>query len=174
VRRQEKVEVVDKLRANLADSPAAILVEYKGMTVGSIFQLRKALREKGAHMQVVKNTLLTRAVEGTRNAALGSLAGGPVAVVYTATDPAALAKELSGYAKKEEKLLLRGGVLMGRILDAHGVEELASLPPVEVLRGRLLGLLTTPARSFLGLLLAAPRGFLGVLKAKTEQGTQQG
>lgn len=173
VKRGEKEELVSKLRAELSNCPAAILIEYKGMTAGSIFQLRKALREKGARMQVVKNTLLSRAVEGTRNSALSSLVGGPVAVTHTGTDPAALAKEVAGFAKKDGKLVIRGGVLDGRIIDAKVVEELATLPPLVDMRANLLGLMSAPPRNLLSVLLAVPRRFLGVLKARAEQGTEE-
>ncbi len=171
MRKQEKVEVVQQLRADLGDSPAAVVVEYKGITVASLHTLRNQLREKGAKLRVVKNTLLLRAFEGTSNEALKGLAGGPIAVAYVPVDgdAAGLAKEITAFAKKENLLVLRGGVLTGKPLDKAGVEELATLPSIEEMRAKLLGLFNAPAQKFLGTLLAAPRNFLGVLNAKVEK-----
>ena len=101
MKREEKAVVVEQLRADLGQAPAAVVVEYKGMTVDSVFRLRKALRDKGAKLKVVKNTLLTIACEGTPNVRLKELAGGPIAVAYTAADPSAMAKEITAFAKKE-------------------------------------------------------------------------
>jgi large subunit ribosomal protein L10 len=161
---------VEQLRADLGQAPAAVVVEYKGMTVDSVFRLRKALRDKGAKLKVVKNTLLTIACEGTPNVRLKELAGGPIAVAYTAADPSAMAKEITAFAKKEEKLVIRGGVVSGQVVNGKGVEELALLPPFAELQAKLLGVLTAPMARFLGLLQAPAGRFLAVLKAKAEKG----
>jgi len=170
VRKQDKVEVVQQLTADLGNALAAVVVEYKGITVGSIHELRKQLRQKGAAYRVVKNTLLLRAVAETANEKLRDLAGGPIAVAYAKGDDAAgLAKVISAYAKSEKKLVVRGGVLSGQLLDKSGVEELATLPSIEEMRAKALGLFNAPAEKFLSTLLAAPRDLLGVLNAKVDQ-----
>lgn len=169
MRKQQKAEVVEQLRKDLGAAEAVVVVEYKGITVGSVHELRKQLRGKGAGFQVVKNTLLSIAVQGTPNEQLAKLTGGPVAVAYTAKDAPAMAKELLAYAKKEDKLIIRGAVLSGKTLDAAGVEALSTLPSIEEMRARALGLLQAPAQQFLGVLLAAPRNLLGVLKAKADK-----
>jgi len=169
VKKQQKAEVVEQLKNDLGSAEAVVVVEYKGITVGSVHELRKQLRGKGAGFQVVKNSLLTIAVQGTPNERLTKLTGGPVAVAYTASDAPALAKELLAYAKKEVKLIVRGAVLNGKILDAAGVEALSTLPSIEEMRARALGLLQAPAQQFLAVLLAAPRSMLTVLKAKAEK-----
>jgi len=173
VKKQQKAEVVQQLRTDLATAEAVLVVEYKGITVGSLHQLRKLLREKGARFQVVKNTLLTIAVEGTANERLKDLAGGPIAVAYAAKDAPGLAKELLAYAKKEEKLVIRGGVLAGKVLDAKDVDALSCLPSIERMRAMLLGLLAAPAQRFLGLLLAPQASMLGVLQARAVAGQGQ-
>jgi len=169
VKREQKVQVADKLKEELAHAAAAVVVEYKGITVESLHQLRVKLREKASRIRVVKNTLFTRACEGTDNAKLAELAGGPIAVAYTSEDPTTLAKELTSFAKKEEKLIIRGGILTGKLMDQDGVKELATMPSFEEMRAKVLGLLNAPAQQFLSLLQAAPRNFLGVLKAREEQ-----
>ncbi len=170
MKKLEKVEVVQSLRAVLGDSPAAVVVEYKGITVASLHTLRNQLRERGATLRVVKNTLLLRAVDGTSNEALKDLAGGPIAVAYAAPDGevAGLAKEIVAFKKQEDLLVIRGGVLSGKTLDVAGVQELATLPSLDELRAKTLGLFNAPAEKFLSTLLAAPRNFLGVLNAKVD------
>jgi large subunit ribosomal protein L10 len=167
--REQKSKVVQLLGENLAKAQVVVVVEYKGMNAASVFELRKQLRAKGATFAVVKNTLLARAVAGTNLEGLNDLAGGPIAVAYTAADAAGLAKDLTGYARKEEKLIIRGGMLGGKKIGVEEVKDLATLPSIEVLRSKLLGLLQTPAQQFLGILLAAPRNFLGVLKAREDK-----
>jgi large subunit ribosomal protein L10 len=171
LRKMEKIEVVEQLRAALGDSPAAVVVEYKGITVASLHTLRNQLRERGASLRVVKNTLLLRAVEGTSNEALKELAGGPIAVAYAGPDGevAGLAKEVVAFGKQEKLLVVRGGVLSGKTLDLAGVQELATLPSLDELRAKTLGLFNAPAEKFLSTLLAAPRDFLGVLNAKVDK-----
>jgi len=169
VKKQQKVEIVQQLKEELGASQAAVVVEYKGITVESFQGLRKQLREREAGVRVVKNTLLLRAVDGTPNARLKDLVGGPIAVAYTSSDPAILAKEIVAYGRKEKLLVIRGGVLGGKTIDAEGVGELATLPTLDEMRARALGMLSAPAQQLLSLLLAAPRNFLGVLQAKVDQ-----
>jgi large subunit ribosomal protein L10 len=171
VRRQQKVELVEQLKEDLGSSPAAVVVEYKGVTVTFLTNLRNSLRAKGAVLRVVKNTLLLRAVEGTYNEELKTLTGGPIAIAFIGAegDPAALAKELVTYAKQESFLVIRGGVLTGKALDEAGIRELATLPSLDEMRAKTLGLFNAPAEKFLGTLLAAPRDFLGVLLAKVDK-----
>jgi len=169
VKKEQKVQVASELKEEFSEAAAAVVVEYKGITVESLHRLRVQLREKASRIRVVKNTLLIRACEGTVNALLAELAGGPIAVAYTNGDPTTLAKELTGFAKKEDKLVIRGGILTGKLMDQDGVEELATMPSFEEMRAKMLGLLNAPAQQFLSLLQAAPRNLLGVLKAREEQ-----
>ena len=171
MRRQQKVELVEQLKKDLGSSPAAVVVEYKGITVASLTNLRNSLRAKGAALRVVKNTLLLRAVEGSANEGLKTLTGGPIAVAFIDADgdPAALAKELVTYAKQESFLVIRGGILTGKVMEQADIKELATLPSLDEMRAKALGLFNAPAEKFLSTLLAAPRDFLGVLLAKVDQ-----
>jgi len=168
LRKQQKAEVIQELKESISLAEAAVVVEYKGMTVESLYGLRSQLRAKDSLIRVVKNTLLIRALEGTPNEALRDMAGGQIAVAYTTDDVAGLAKELTAYAKKEEKLVVRGGILGGKLMDAAAVAELATLPSLDEMRARTLAIFNAPAEQFLSLLLAAPRNFLGVLNAKAD------
>lgn len=167
--KQDKILVVEELKTELGQASAAVVVEYKGITVASMHQLRNVLRSKGGKFRVVKNTLLKLSVQETPNQVLESLTGGPIAVAFTDDDPAALAKEIYAYLKREPKLVVRGGVLGGKLLDAKGVEALSTLPSIEEMRARVLALFNTPAQQMLSLLLAAPRNLLGVLNARADE-----
>lgn len=171
MKKSQKLEVVQQLQAALGDAPAVVVVEYKGITVASLHTLRNQLRERGAALKVVKNTLLLRAVEGTSNECLKDFAGGPIAVAYIGDegDPAGLAKEITAFGKKEDLLVIRGGALTGKALDVAAVEELATLPSIEEMRAKALSVFNAPATKFVNLLAAAPRNFLGVLKAKADK-----
>jgi large subunit ribosomal protein L10 len=171
LKKSQKVEVVQQLQTALGDAPAAVVVEYKGITVASLHTLRNQLRERGAALKVVKNTLLLRAVEGTTNECLKDFAGGPIAVAYSGPDgdAAGLAKEIKAFGMKESLLIVRGGVLTGKPLDAAGVDELATLPSIDEMRAKALSVFNAPATKFVNLLIAAPRSFLGVLNAKIEK-----
>jgi large subunit ribosomal protein L10 len=169
VRKQDKILVVEELKTDLGQAQAAVIVEYRGMTVRAMHELRKSLRSKQSKLRVVKNTLLKIAVQETPNQALESLAGGPVFVAYTHSDPTGLAKEIAAHAKKEPLMVIRGGILGGRILDASGVSDLSNMPSIEEMRARVLAVFNAPAQQILGLLLAAPRNLLGVLNARADK-----
>lgn len=174
MRKQDKILVVEELKTDLGQAQAAIVVEYRGMTVGAMHDLRKSLRSKQSKLRVVKNTLLKLAVQGTPNQALETLAGGPVAVAYTYADPAVLAKEIAAYAKKESSLVIRGGILGGRVMDAASVADLSTMPSIEEMRARVLAVFNAPAQRMLGLMLAAPRNLLGVFNARADKLTETG
>lgn len=169
VRKEQKHQLVDQLQEELSEAVAVIVVEYKGITVDSMTQLRVKLREKEASFRVVKNTLLKLACQGHSNDKLADLAGGPIAIAFTKGDPAAMAKELTGYAKGEKTLVIRGGVLSGKLMDSTGVADLATLPSLDEMRARTLALFQAPAQQLLSLLLATPRNVLGVLQARKEK-----
>lgn len=172
--KEQKVQVVQDLQKDLARAQVAVVVENNGMTVDTVFRLRKALREKGGKLKVVKNTLLKLASQNTAVARINDIAGGPIAIAYTLGDPAALAKELTNFAKKEKVLSIRGAVLGGSVLNPEGVQALADMPPLPDMRARVLALFNSPAQNFLGLLQAAPRNMLGVLKAREQKLAENG
>lgn len=174
VKKEDKARVVAELEQALAGARMVVVSEYRGMKAGDSDQVRRRLREVGAQWRVAKNTLLRRAFSGTVCQPLGQTLSGPVAVVFGLGDPVALAKSLGTLRDFGDKLKVRGAVLGGRPLSPGEIQELASLPPREVLLGRLCGLLLAPAQRLVRLLnepaSALARLVDAIAKAKGEPG----
>lgn len=167
--RQEKVAVVEEVTAKLIAANAVIITEYRGMSVGQLAALRRQLRPAGAEYKVYKNTLARFAAQ---NADLGDLADllvGPSGITFVTGDAAAAAKALRDVAKTNPSLVLKGGVIGGKVITAGDVEALADLPSREVLLARFAGALQAPLVKTAGLLQAMPRNFAYGLKALIEQ-----
>lgn len=156
--RAAKEELVAALNARFAASAAVIVTHQKGLTVAESQALRGAARTAGASYKVTKNRLAKLALKGTKFEGLAELLTGPTALA-TSEDPVAAAKVCFEFAKKNEKLIIVGGALGGQLLDAEGVENLAKLPSLDELRGRLVGLIQAPA-SKLASVTQAPAGQL--------------
>lgn len=172
--RAEKVAVVDEVKARLNDADAAILTEYRGLTVTDLETLRGQLRTSGAEYKVYKNTLVRFAV---RDLDLGELEGsltGPTAIAFVKGDAAAVAKTLRDFSKGNPKLVVKGGVLGSKTLSSADTAALADLPSREVLLAQLAGLFAQPLQQFAGLLQAVPRNFAYGLKALVDQGGAAG
>lgn len=131
--RPEKVAVVEELAQKFQESAAAIFTDYRGLNVQDITELRKRLRESGVEYRVVKNTLTSLAAKAANIESIDQLLGGPTAIAFNPTDPVAPAKVLSEFAKINNALEIKGGVLDGAVIDKDGVERLASLPSREEL-----------------------------------------
>jgi large subunit ribosomal protein L10 len=173
VDRAQKQKVVDGLRATLADTECVVVTHQTGLTVAEVTQLRRQMRGAGANFRVTKNRLMRRALADTRFEPLAPLFTGPTAIAFS-RDPVAAAKVAVEFANRNDKLTIIGGGLAGRQIDAAGVRELASLPSLDELRGRLIGLLCTPAAR-IAAVLQAPAGQLArllVAHAEAEGGTQ--
>jgi large subunit ribosomal protein L10 len=167
VDRAQKQKVVDGLREALADTACVVVTRQSGLSVAEITQLRRQMRGAGANFRVTKNRLARRALAGTRFEPLSPLFTGPTAIAFS-RDPVAAAKIAVEFANRNDKLTVIGGGLAGRQIDAAGVKELASLPSLDALRGRLIGLLSTPAAR-LAAVLQAPAGQIArVLAAHAE------
>jgi large subunit ribosomal protein L10 len=158
VDRVQKQKVVETLREALADTACVVVTRQSGLTVAEVTQLRRQMRGAGARFRVTKNRLARRALAGTRFEPLSPLFTGPTAIAFS-RDPVAAAKVVVEFANRNEKLTIVGGGLAGRQIDADGVKELASLPSLEELRGKLVGLLSAPAAR-LAAVLQAPAGRL--------------
>lgn len=172
--RPEKVAVVDEVKARLGESDAAILTEYRGLSVKNIADLRAALRESGGEYKIYKNTLVRFAVRDLDlNELEGSLTG-PTAIAFVKGDAAAAAKALKEFAKANPNLIVKGGVLGNKVLTAKDAAALADLPSREVVLAQLAGLLAQPMTQFAGLLQALPRNFAYGLKALIEKGGAPG
>lgn len=168
--RPEKVAVVDEVRARLEDSDAALLTEYRGLTVKDLADLRTALRAHGTDYKVYKNTLVRFAVRDLEIEGLEESLTGPTAVAFVKGDAAGAAKALRDFAKANPNLIVKGGVLGNRPLTAKDAAALADLPSREVVLAQLAGLLAQPLQQFAGLLQALPRNFAYGLKALADKG----
>ena len=180
--RQEKEAVVAELRDKLERSKAAILTDYLGLKFTEITELRHKLKEEGVEYRVVKNSLIRLAVKDTETATLEDHLIGPNALALCYDDELTPAKLLLDYAKNNEKLEVKAGVLAGRLMLQEEMKQLVKLPSKEELQAQLLGIISTvPSRllgvmhavpgGFVGLLAAAPRNLLGVLKAIEQKST---
>ena len=167
--RPEKEKVIASMHRALKDSTLVVVAHYTGMTVGEMVDLRGKIREAGASFKVTKNRLALRALEGTKFKNLAGLFKGPTAVAYS-KDPVAAAKVVVNFAKTNEKLVVLGGALGEEKLAADGVKALASLPSLDQLRGKLVGLLKAPATKIAGV-VQAPAGQLArVIQAHAQKG----
>ena len=168
--RAQKQQLVTTLQQDLAGSACIVVTHQTGMSVAEATQLRRQMREAGAGYRVTKNRLAKRALEGTEFSALVPLFSGPTAVAYS-RDPIAAAKAVVAFANRNNKLSIVGGGLPGQALDAAGVQALATLPSLDELRGKIIGLIQAPATKLAGL-LQAPAGQLArVLSAYAAKDT---
>lgn len=167
--RSQKEQLVAELHEKLQRASAAILTDFKGLTVASMTDLRDALAAEKIEYQVVKNTLMRLASTDTGIAALEPHLKGTNAVAIGYGDPAIPAKIIKKFAKTNEKLKIKAGALGSRLLDAQQVDALAELPPREELLAKLLGTLNAVPTSLVTVLSGVPRAFVGVLAAIQRQ-----
>jgi large subunit ribosomal protein L10 len=163
VSRADKEAELQELASSFKGVETAVLVDYRGLNVPQVTELRRQLRAVRAHYKVVKNTLARRALKGTAFEALDSHFAGTTAVAYTGDDPVAMAKTLTVFAKGAPTLQIKAAVVQGRAVTAGEVNELATLPGKPELYAKLLFLLQAPMVQFVSVLSAAPRDFLTVL-----------
>jgi large subunit ribosomal protein L10 len=168
--RPEKVAVVDEVREKLQNASAAILTEYRGLTVGDLSTLRRSVRDAGGEYRIYKNTLVRFAARDLGLDSLEQLLVGPTAIAFVEGDAVTVAKALRDYARTNPNLVVKGGVLGTSVLTAGDAAALADIPPREVLLARFAGLLAAPMQQFAGLLQALPRNFAYGLKALIDQG----
>jgi large subunit ribosomal protein L10 len=172
LKRSEKEELVKALNERFSRAKALVLTDYRGLDTTAMNALRAQLRDASVEYRVVKNTLMSRASEGTDAALLKDYFVGPSAVALSYEDPVAPAKVLVKFNKDNNKLEVRVGVLDGKVIDLEGIKRLAELPSREALLSQLLSVFNGPARSFVTVLSGVPRNLLGVLNAiKAEKET---
>jgi len=163
--RPEKVAVVDEVRERLQSSQAVVLTEYRGLSVKAIAELRRQLRPNGCTYTIYKNTLVRRAASDLGIAGVEQLLTGPTAIAFVDGYVAGVAKSLRDFARTNNALVVKGGVLGGSVLGPEAVTALADLPPRDTLLAMLAGALASPMQTFAGLLQALPRNFAYGLKA---------
>ena len=149
----EKAVVVEDLNKVFADSGSVVVAHYTGMTVSEMGDLRARMRAAGASFRVAKNRLAMRALQGTAVESIAHLFKGPTGIAFS-KDPVAASKVAVAYAKDNAKLIILGGTVGEKALDAGGVKALAELPSLDQLRGKIAGLLQAPATKLAGLLQA--------------------
>jgi large subunit ribosomal protein L10 len=167
--RREKEQTVAELQQCFATATAAVLTEYKGLTVADLNALRRELREVAGEYRVAKNTLVELAIEGTPYLSLKTLLTGQNGLVFGYGDAIGLAKVVTRYAREHDKFTLKGGVTDGQFLAAAGMETIATLPSREILRAQLLGMLSRPATQFVSLLTTPAAQFARLLDARRTQ-----
>lgn len=145
---QAKELVVNEVAEKLRSSAATVVADYRGLDVAAVTELRKQLREANVEFQVIKNSIVRRATAATELTGLDDSLKGPTAIAFSATDAVAPAKILNDFAKTNDALKLKGGVVDGAIYDAAQIKALAELPSRDGLLSMLLSVLQAPMRNF--------------------------
>ncbi|OWT63622.1 50S ribosomal protein L10 [Candidimonas nitroreducens] len=166
--RQEKAVVIEEVAAEIAKAQSIVIAEYRGLDVASVTVLRKTARESGVYLRVLKNTLVRRAVSGTPFEGMSEQLTGPL-IYGISTDPVSAAKVLAGFAKSNDKLVLKGGALPNNVLSLDGVKALATMPSRDELLSKLLGTMQAPIAQFVRTLNEVPTKFARGLAAVRDQ-----
>jgi large subunit ribosomal protein L10 len=174
VLKEKKEQVVAELVERLRSTDTLIVADYRGLSMKEIDGVRGELLQHGARFSVVKNTLTRRAAEAAGVEALKEFLEGPTAIAFVGDgDMVAVAKTLSDTARRTKVLAVRGGILQGQTITAEQVLDLASLPPLDVLQGQILGAIVGPLNAVVGLFAAPLRDMVNVLDARIQQLQEQ-
>ena len=168
--RPEKVEAVEQIKAELESSQAAVVTEYRGLTVQELAALRTRLLETESSYKVSKNTLARRAADAAGLSGLVELFVGPTAVAFVKGDPIAAAKVIATFAREHPALVIKGGVMDGRVLSDEETKGLATVDPIDVSRAKIAGMLTAPLQQLMMLLEAPTARILFVLDELAKRG----
>ncbi len=171
MQKEDKERVVTELTERLRSADTLIVADYRGLTMPQIDALRGRLLEHGAKFTVVKNTLTRRAAKAAGAETLLALLEGPSAIAFIEADGdmVAVAKALADSARDTKVLAIRGGILAGETISGEDVEELAKLPPFDVLRGQVLAAVIAPLTQLLALVNAPLQNLIGLIDARIEQ-----
>ncbi|MHB1134480.1 MAG: 50S ribosomal protein L10 [Chloroflexota bacterium] len=172
-----KLDAVKELAADLSQAQLVVLADYRGLSVSDIGKLRRDLRKSETQLSIAKNTLIKLAAEQTGvETSINDMLAGPTAIAFVrTTDIARSAKALSDYARVSKTFSIKGAVLGKRVVNASRVQEIADLPPREVLVGRVLGTMQAPIAGLVTVLGGTVRSLLYALQARSDQlNAQQG
>ena len=167
--RGQKEELVASMHQTFEDAEMVVVTHYSGLTVAEISALRREMREAGASFKVTKNRLTRRAIDGTKFSPLSDMFTGPTAIAYS-DDPVAAAKVAVNFAKDNDKLIVLGGALGDEELDIASIKSLASLPSMDELRAKIVGMINTPATRIAGVLQAPAGQIARVIGAHSASG----
>ncbi len=166
--REFKCQVVGSMQEVFASNSIVIVMHNKGLTVADVKDLRKKVKQAESKYFVAKNTLIKIALKGSKFEDLDKLMEGPTSLAYS-NDPVAASKAISDFIKTNEKLEIRGGIMDGAYLDVNAIKTLASLPSLNELRAKLLGLLNAPATKIAQILQAPGAQVARVLSAYSKK-----
>lgn len=158
-------DVVDKMKR----AQCMIVLDYRGLTVEEVTNLRSQFRQAGVEYKVIKNNMLKRAADELKIEGVDEYFKGPSAVAFGYEDPVAPAKILCKFVKDANKTEIKGGILDGKVMDAAGITSLSKLPSKEELIAKMLGSMNAPVTNFVGVLAAIPRGLVCALNAIAQQ-----
>ena len=167
---EKKAEIIEQLTELLSRNKFIIATEYRGLSVSEMSRLRRQLREVNSEFRVVKNTLAKFAAEKAGKPGLSQYLQGPIALAFCQGDATQLSKTLTNYARASKTALsIKGGILEVRVLSPQEIFILATLPPIDVMRARLLGVLQGPIYSLHNVLSANLRALSALLNARIQQ-----
>lgn len=164
----KKVASVEELKEKIQGNDISIMAQYQGITVEQVTALRAKLRAEGIQFKVFKNTLASRALNELELGDATSYMEGPTVWAFS-TDPVAPAKILKDFAKEAPVVVMRGGILDGKVVSGESLNTLASLPSQDQLRAQVIGTIAAPLRNLVGVLSALPRNLVNVLDQVRKQ-----
>lgn len=169
ISREKKEELLKGYLEALNVSDAVIITGYRGLKVSQVEQLRKKVRDADGSFAIVKNTLAERALREAGIAVDSDMLTGPVGIGFCHHNVGGVAKAITDFAKQNDLLTIRGGMLGNRVIDEAGVKNLANLPSLDVLRAQLLGLINAPASQLAGVVAGGVRQLVNVFNAYAEK-----
>ena len=165
----KKEKEINEIKQRFEESGVVVLAHYSGLNVPQLEELRSKLREQGAVFKVTKNTLAKIAAKGTDYEAIVDMFEGPTGIAIS-NDPVSAAKVANDFAKDNEQFVILGGAMGSVVLDTKGIEQLAKLPSLDELRGKIVGLLQAPATKIARVLQAPAQQVVGVTQAYGQSG----
>lgn len=172
ISREKKKELVAQYAEQLNHSEVIIISDYRGLTVPELQRLRTKIREAEGSFFIVKNTLARHALKEAGLPTLDNMLKGTIGISFCRHNVAGVAKAVTDFAKEKDIFTVKGGLMGRQVIDGAGVKQLADLPPLEVLRAQLLGVINAPASQLVGVVAGGIRQVINVLNAYAEKDTE--